>query len=458
MFRIHFPVVLSRFILMKPFLQFIFLSLTLMIFCFGANAQLRSHQFLSSEEAQEDFQILWTTLKEVHPDLYRLNSKIKMDSLAEEMNQDLAKSSSVGYLELLSKIAELTTAVGDIHLQWSHSRDYIKFRNQNIPVIPLVFEYWDGSFLLKDDFGQNLQLQLGTKIIAINGEKMDDYLVKNYPLLPIQGENHNIQAEWLANYYPNHHTNFWEQPSFYILESQYQNETIRTDTIWARTKGEFLTSRQEESTNTSPYQFKIEGQKAFLKIEYFKKKYFNEEHPGMDLAEFGSYLDSVFQIIHQEKIELLELDIQGFNVGDHRYGQLLFAHLVDQPFQYVEEVKLPQFDQLSEEKYVQVLKTTPDSILRPLSAEHPPAIYPFSGQLDVYANGISFSAKSLFCSNLVKRAQTTFKKACGAAYYGINCGELAVNLPHSGIKVYIPTKQLICNPEFYSKTEGILYK
>jgi hypothetical protein len=191
----------------------ILLFFALCAFAPTPHANWKPYTTFTSKQLNEDFEILVTTLKEAHPDLYRVNSKSVINRRLAHIHEEIKSDKT--YLEFLTLLAPLFTEIGCIRTQWGHSADYIRYRNENVPLFPIKIKIESGRFFIDENYSSDSTLGSGIEIMKFNGESPSHYLKKNYGLLPTDGRIKSIQLRWLEKYYPNHHSNFWERPSFF---------------------------------------------------------------------------------------------------------------------------------------------------------------------------------------------------------------------------------------------------
>lgn len=414
--------------------------LLLVLICsFGFQPEkLRCHKTLTPEQLQEDFNVLITTLREAHPDLYRVNSHEVIDQRITSIEDSLKSGRT--YLEFLKLIAPLFTEIGDINLQWGHSQDYIAYRNKNIPVFPIHFDIVNGHFVINDT---NVRGNIaGTEITSINAMRVSDYLEMNYRILPTDGNIRTIQNRWLETFFPQHHSNFWEQPDTFNLELIQPGK----DPIAVKVGAAFHSSAGRRGQGEIAPSFYTSGNIAVFSFPRFFA--FND-------ASFYEFLGQHFVRIRNEKFEKLIIDLRGASFDDAtgmKYGSMLYSFLIDSTRDYVQVARSVIPEQLTWNQHVKVAAPLPDQVsLMGITPDE----YAFKGPVYILADGWTSNARGYFCAIMNERPNTFFAgEECGACTFGMNCCPLRLELPNSGISVQIPTIQFLTNVKYYSSTHG----
>ncbi len=395
---------------------------------------LKCHKTFTSDQLKADFLLLTTKLQDIHPDLYRVTPKRLIDKRISDIQSSIKSTKT--YLEFLKLLAPLFTDIGDISTQWGHSPDYVKFRNENIPMFPFQLKIQGDKFYVRNNYSDDASIVPESEILKINGETATDYLKKNYSLLPTDGKIKSIQQRWLEAYFPQHHSNFWAQPDTFKLELKDKAGKIYTKSVPALLKKQIQTKKTSSNAAVPVLQFYISDNTGVLTIPSFK------ESNGNKLETF---VDSCFTVLQTQKIKNLILDLKGDGSGNLYFGSVLYSYLKQTPSKYAEQIHIkgdssfkylePNTSYESIEK-LSVLLTTVTS----------PKKNSFNGNLYVITDGWTINAKGFFCAKVHERANTFLVgEECGASTFGINEFPIALTLPNTGLQIYIPTVQIEIN-------------
>jgi len=405
--------------------------------------KLDCHKQLSQSELIEDFDILTNFLRELHPDLYRVQEKEVIDAKILSIQQQF--SDSLSYLEFLKLVAPLLSEIGCINTQWGHSTEYIKYRNKNTPVFPIDFKILDGQFIIEKNYSTNLSIRQGDEIMEINGVAVSDYLTKNYPLLPIDGTIKSLQHKWLASFFPNHHSNFWEQVDTFKLKIINNKKEIKTIKVKALLKENI----NREASNDAPLSLQIIDSIAVLKIASFNTNII-ERHK----QDFVSFIHSSFKTIKENKINNLIIDLSGNSWGSMLNGAFLYSYLAAEKFQYVSSFS-NIIKKVSNTALLTDLEVLDSLTINTLTANRVPNQLSYTDKLYLISDGWNINAGGYFCSKAYNRPNTLFiGEKTGSTSFGMNGIQKMLTLPNSGLNLFIPTVQFIANEDQINNIDG----
>jgi hypothetical protein len=399
------------------------------------SATLKSHLTLSPTELQEDFGILVATLREAHPDLYRVHSKGRIDKQIHAIERNIQTSRS--YLEFLKLIAPLFTEIASVNTQWGHSPAFVEYRNAQIPLFPMELRIEGDRFFVKANYTGDSAFQVGMEVLRINGEQVKHYLRKNYVLLPIDGKMKTLPVRWLDSYFPNHHSNFWEQPSSFHLLMQ-TTKGVRMEMTATALLKEQIEANKLRAKAEPPLQFQIEDRIAILTLPTFDEK---------RMAQFDqegfAFLDTCFSLLKTKEIEDLIINIKGAGWGSMAFGAHLYSYLADTSFTYVDSLICPATTQYAYSQHITSDATVNCQDLQALTVPRLPQDRRFEGDLYIITDGWCIDAKSFFCAKVKGRPNTRLiGEECGGNVEGIHSLAISLVLPHSDIRVSIPTAKL----------------
>jgi hypothetical protein len=387
--------------------------------------KLACHKTFSPEQLQEDFDILVTTLQEAHPDLYRVNPKPVIDKRIASVRAQL--NDSLSYLEFLKLVAPLFTEIGCINTQWSHAPEFIRYRNDSIPLFPFLLEIREKRFFVGANKSGNTSIQPGTEITAINGETPGDYLVKNYALLPVDGMIRSGQDRWLERFFPNHHANFWEQPDTFNLSLLTREGKALNLEVPAKIKGNAISMTPPP---VLPPFFYVKENIGVLTPR---------DREDITHEEFSLQLDSVCDWLAADSLRGLVINLRESGLSDIERWTILLRHLVDSSFTFIEKFKLDNDTALTFRSHVVLMPDTSTEILRKLSVSSQPARQRFTGNIYIITDGWCTGDRGFFCSKVKDRPRTFFAgEPWGACTFGMNSDPLVLKLPHTGITASCP--------------------
>jgi C-terminal processing protease CtpA/Prc len=158
-----------------------------------------------------------------------------------------------------------------------------------------------------------------------------------------------------------------------------------------------------------------------------------------------------FAEIDKRKSSALILDLRDNGGGADDLGKLLLSFLIDQPFQYYDDLVLNGLD-FGFRKYTSQKQSLPANMMerqpngKYRMVKHPnwglqqPSKPTFTGKVYILINGNSFSTTSEFLSHAHARKRATFiGEESGGGYYGNTSGPGALlTLPNTKLQTYVP--------------------
>jgi hypothetical protein len=340
----------------------------------------------------------------------------------------------------------LFTDLGCIHTQWSHAAEYLDYRNKNIALFPLDIMIRGNRFYVRENYSSDESLMPGTEILKLDGESVKQYLEKNYALLPVDGKNKTTQQRWLETYFPQHHSNFWAHNDTFRLELRFEGKRF-SKKVAACSQEDLKNKRSEKSQDKKRLPFYVHGHTAVLQVPSLVKN-----------GRFEHFTDSCFSVIQSRKIKSLVLDLRGLGADDPRASALLYAYVAHQPFRFAGEAHLRGDSSFVYSdpalSFDTVLKQTMS-----LTHIHPVKPNAFAGDLFILTDGGISGAKAHFCVLAAERPGTYFAgEARVSSQLDMNTFPVRLTLPNTGIRVDIPTVQIIAfNKSYRSKVRPVLH-
>lgn len=166
----------------------------------AGNAQSYSRNtVITASDLQADLAILRAGYEQLHPGLYRYNSKAEMDAKFEAVKQEFARNRTlVDAFLVLSKFAA--------QIKCGHT--YPNFFNQKQVVaealfqaqdrVPFYFRWLDDQMVVTEDFTPDRTLPRGTVIVSINGIQSTDILTRLMAVARADGANEAKRRSYLG--------------------------------------------------------------------------------------------------------------------------------------------------------------------------------------------------------------------------------------------------------------------
>ena len=273
---------------------------------------------LSKEQMIADIDTLFSTIEQVHPDMYAVYPKQQLDNEIERVKSELEPNGDIFYL--YKQIAPLVVKLGDGHTGVGCPSKYLK----NVPnLFPFSVKvtYPDRIVRVQNDYTQTQNtIPVGAQIISINNRQATDIVqdMMNYA----SGEKDFFKAEWLEGLFT---------PLIYILygdtifsiEYQFNQQKYSAHAKGISFKERYENVQQTDNMSDKWYSFSTLPDKNIGIIEFNS---FN------DLDKFKVFLDSTFQVLQKENIENLIIDIRKNSGGNSALGDELLQYISPVPF------------------------------------------------------------------------------------------------------------------------------
>lgn len=149
-----------------------------------------SVQIIKAADSQVDWAVLRRAYEELHPGLYRYNTKAEMDAHFEELKRKLSHD---------LPLQDAYLAFSEFAAQVKCGHTYPNFFNQTKEVaaelfqgqnrVPFYFVWMNGRIVITRDFTPDHQLPRGTQVVAINGNPTDSILKRLMTIARADGSN-----------------------------------------------------------------------------------------------------------------------------------------------------------------------------------------------------------------------------------------------------------------------------
>lgn len=164
----------------------------------AATAIPASPALIPAQQLQADLAILRRAYEELHPGLYRYNSKEQMDARFKALEAELSR-------DLTLQQAYLTLSVFLAKVKCGHT--YANFFNQPDPVVealfkgqdkvPFYFRWIDRRMIVTRNFSDDASLVAGTEVISINGVPAGTVLERLLTVARADGSNDAKRVSYL---------------------------------------------------------------------------------------------------------------------------------------------------------------------------------------------------------------------------------------------------------------------
>jgi hypothetical protein len=387
------------------------------------------------EKLREDFGILRGALEEGHPGIYRYTPKAELDKRFDQAERALDRPMNVYefYRVVAPAVAELKC--GHTFVRVNPDLDKGK------PVLPLVVRVLDAKLYVLRDLSDAKVTLAGKEVREINGVAADRIIAVMLAAMPGDADVQTSRLRRAGDNFANNLIDLLglECPYRVTYRDGKQGGTTSKDLDGVDAKR----LQQQRPVDSATLTFFDDGKIADLKINRFGGT--------ANKKDLRGFIRDSFAAIAKEKSTSLILDLRDNGGGADDLGKLLLSFLIDEPFQYYDDLVLNALE-FRFRKYSPQLRALPADLLERQSSgkyrmvKHPnwglqqPGKPNFAGKVYILINGNSFSTTSEFLSHVHARKRATFiGEESGGGYYGNTSGPRAMLvLPNTKLQAYIP--------------------
>lgn len=302
---------------------------------------------LTASQLQSDFFVLKRAYEELHPGLYRYNSRAQMEAnfkaLEAELNHDLTlQQAYVAFSIFLAKI------------KCGHS--YPNFYNQPKAVanalfkgqdkVPFYFRWINRRMIITKNSSEDVRLRAGTEVLAINGVPAKKILEQLMTIARADGSNDAKRVNYLEVSGENNYEAF--DVYFPMLFPQTSNRFELRVKEFVAVKPKTLTVQAlTYEQRLAPIKTEVEGRRGGSE-QVWDFKFLDERTAYLRMptwALFNSkwdwkqFLENSFDELARKKTANLIIDLRG-NEGGLSVGDVVLSRLIKQ------DLRLEQFKRL----------------------------------------------------------------------------------------------------------------
>ncbi len=430
------------------------------------------------KELHEDIDLAHKKLKKLHPDLYWYISK---DSLEQQFN---ALKNSIqqplSSIDFYKKLAPVIASIKQGHtivsvpLRKQTKPEKKKLGKRDYPFKPFLFQKIGNKLFIKNNYGKDSTITVGTEILSIENEPVKDLLAFLQTLRTGDGYNKTfvplIMSTYIGNYYVRTHgqkdsvlITLKKNDSVYskYLYAQYSKQGVtKKDTIHAVVPKVEVTKMdkklaKKEKKKRKAREYKYDYNKytkengrvfKFIKIDsahstaYLKIKSFSN-------GGYKEFYKTIFTKIDSAKSENLIIDLRNNLGGQTNSIDDLYSYLIDNDYVFLDKSKMTKsmrftYPSMHSSSW---LINTGTTVLYPLlvvyagfkvkkidgkpyfffkqAKPRKPKVNNYKGKIYVLINGMSFSASSIISTHLKETKRAVFVgEETGGAYNGTVSG------------------------------------
>lgn len=407
------------------------------------------------DQLQEDHRILITALKELHPGIYRYQTKSEFDKKEQELRQAISKpmTEEEYYKLVMPFIAGLKCG----HTKWHRKDrpdDRFPFRQNQL--LPLRLFFKDNTAWVLRNYEADNTLAAGMEITSINGKKIADIITLLRGFITVDG---NVQAalyQELNQSFNGYYASFIGTAAGYSVgyKAGKQEKLAKLSAISLET----LLAQEPSAGRSVLPAFKLTLPKSSAAVLRISRFYTNKNE-----LDYYKFIDSAFQQINASGAKTLVIDLRGNEGGVEEYGGYLFSWLATGPFTYYKKILVASNRESSVKQYgwfppgldqaLGLVQEKDGEYIWPMQeylSKKEPRPDGFKGKVFVLTDGFSFSVTAEFASAAKTENRVVFVgEETGGAYGGDNSGVFSsITLPNTKLTAGIPLMA------FYMHTQG----
>jgi hypothetical protein len=395
-------------------ISFLFLSL-------GSQAQQNSFVIprISPEKARQDLKILRDTLEEIHPGLYRYQSKAQLNRIFDSCY--IAVKDTIPLTSFFVLTSRMIAAIEDGHANCRLQREWTDAYAANIKVFPAQVLFLNSHAYIAC-CKQNNELT-EAELLSIDHHPVKEIVGKLFSLIPSDGKISSRKNWELDGTFPMLYNFVYGAKANYEITYRSKDDGVKSAILKADLSKDVscfkLYSRPEKYLRLD-YR---PGGVAVMTVLTFFNGFLDQTKEN-----FSQFMASSFKELKEKHIQKLIIDIRANQGGNDGNGLMLYSYISSQPFRYYASLES-----------VNKKFTEPDSDHVNLGI-HQPALNHFDGKVYILTDGRSFSVATEFPAMARSHNRAIFiGEETGGGYYGNTSGDEAfVTLPNSGISCRIP--------------------
>lgn len=273
-------------------------------------------RYFSREALKADVDTLYRTLQEVHPDLFAVAGRARLDSIVQSIHcrLDQAESHTGSYFH--AYLLPLFAAIGD-----GHTSLMPLSLDKQTPILPFEVEILDDSTLrVQRHWQQDCPIAIGARIDSINGESARE-LIRRF-LVWVPGERMHFRLAALEDDFPIYYACWNFGCRTFRIQATTPDGTVVRDTL-----------------DAVPYRFKW---LATASLKPYSLKILSDTVALLELRSladderFHPFLDSAFRTLRDRRIPNLIVDLRANGGGSTSNGEMLLRYISRQPFVQIE--------------------------------------------------------------------------------------------------------------------------
>ena len=404
-------------------------------------------QVFSVQQLQEDFKFMRNKMEKHNTNLYLYTDKKTLDTKFDDLYNRIDKPMTAP--EFYCYISTIQTTVKDGHNYMLPSLELQNYYSTNSLYFPINFTEYNGRLFITQNFSNDSTINVKDEILSINGINADSIYKMIENRHPRDGDN-KLYAKYVTlTYFRSYYGFMFGFCKSYNLKLKSQNGFITNKTIEAlplsiikSRRRAMINKRYDRIDHEKGIEWKFDKEKkvAYLFISHWSTKQMKKEYNLSFKKEFNTF----FKDVKLQGIENIIVDLRGNQGGDGRNGIALLQHIMNEPFNYIYQVKT--FNKKG------ILINT----ARSLTKLYHPYKNAFTGKVYVLINEGSFSNSSIFCETFkkYKRGALVGTETGGSSY--LSGGDGYFIFPNTKINLLKVTHRMITTDANLNYGKGVI--
>lgn len=412
----------------------------------------------------EDIVLLKKILEANHPSLYWYTSKDSIDQFFQSAINSI--TDSLDEVQFKNKVAEIISIIRCGHTSVRFSKAYTKKAAKfRYPQFPLSIKAWkDSLVVLGSAFPHDSIFKRGTIITGINGRKNRDLLDTLFRFISSDGYAFNYKNQVVSGNFAAWYKTVIGLDSVYNIS--YIDDSGKELVASIKNFEPRKDTARKQRDSTPP--FKKPTRKEIRKARLLAQRSFvidTTTHTAfMTLSTFSggwmrSFFRRSFKTLKKDSIQNLVLELRNNGGGRVTNSVLLTKYLSDHPFKIGDTVVATsrkfRYGQYIHPSWIYWFAMNfgahkmEDGKIHYRYYERkmfePKEKYHFSGNVFLVQGGYSFSATTMFISQLKGQSNvTTVGEETGGGYYGNSAMHIpTIRLPNTGLQITLPMYRLV---------------
>lgn len=431
--------------------------------------QLNFEKKIPPAIVHNDIAALQSILEEAQTSIYRFSSKGEVNLAFKNV---LENSDSLSYLEFIRQIAKIQNIIACGHSGWSHSKEFMDYRNKNMSFFPIDISVVEGRYFVKKDYSLHPSIYEGNEILTINNSPVSK-ITQQLKTHMVQDGNSGLNGTYgVEHFFRKAYSNFIDNPtSFDLLLKSPNGDTslvnVKTMLLSKIDSVKQLTINRDNQKTKLPLIFTTIDS---LNTAVYSIQSFRNERIEINGQEYISFTDSIFQVVTDQRINNLIIDLRNNSGGWTANGKHLFSYFIKKTTPYIQTVEVKKYQNFSFDTLITNYPGYTDTFDLKLNTDNnyewknypslianPAPNNNFNGQVYVLINNMSRSCSSAFSALMQDHTEAILVgEETGASKCGSSAMVMSIKLPHTGVDIHFSTAKYYFNVLDKNNTKGII--